>query len=99
MLSECDGFEWDQGNSTKNWKKHEVSQSECEQAFFNSPVTLFPSSNTDYDESRLVLLSKSNKGRLLTIIFTIRNTKIRVISARDMSRKERSIYEKENSKL
>ncbi len=46
MLSKCDGFEWDQGNSTKNWEKHGVSQSECEQAFFNSPVAIFPSSNT-----------------------------------------------------
>ncbi|NQU63235.1 MAG: BrnT family toxin [SAR324 cluster bacterium] len=98
MLSKCDGFEWDQGNSTKNWEKHGVSQSECEQAFFNSPVAILPSS-TGSGESRLVLLSKSNKGCLLTIIFTIRKTKIRVISARGMSKKERSIYDKENSKF
>ena len=99
MFLDCDGFDWDRGNSTKNWKKHRVTKSECEQAFFNKPVVPYPSKNTTYDESRFVLLSKTDQYRLLTIVFIIRSKKIRVISARGMSRKERGIYDKENSAI
>ena len=98
MLFECECFEWDEGNSLKYWEKHKISMGECEQCFFNSPMILLPPSSDGVDTIRYALLSKSDQDCLLTIVFVVRHKKIRVISARDMSRKERKLYDKENSK-
>ncbi len=87
------GFEWDEGNRTKNWEKHRVSQAECEQVFFNEPLLLFPDVRHSQHEPRYYVLGHTNAGRYLFVVFTIRGTLIRVISARDMSRKERKVYE------
>ena len=94
-----DGFDWDEGNSTKNWDKHQVTKSECEEAFFNRPIVLLESHQMDLKEPRYVLLSQSNQNRLLTIVFTKRLTKVRVISARDMSKKERRLYVETHSQI
>lgn len=99
-LKHCEAFEWDNGNSAKNWAKHKVKSIESEQAFFNHPlVVLFDSKHSDREE-RYLLLGQTNHGRLLTVIFTLRGKGklIRVISARDMSKKERKAYEKKNKK-
>lgn len=94
VLKECVGFDWDDGNQDKNWQNHQVSKIEAEQVFFNDPLLIFDSTNLE--ERRFLSLGKTNKRRLLAILFTIReNNLIRVISARAMSRKERNTYVKE----
>jgi len=91
------GFDWDDGNRQKNWEKHRVSSGECEEVFFNLPLFLQDDSEHSQREPRFYVLGHSNAGRLLFIAFTVRKDKIRVISTRDMSRKERAFYEQENS--
>ncbi len=93
FLLECTGFEWDDGNRDKNWIKHKVSNSECEQIFFNQPLIVhFDVKHSDM-EDRFYALGHTDLNRKLFVVFTIRNKKIRIISARDMSKKERKIYE------
>lgn len=96
-LSSVDGFEWDDGNQTKNWDKHQVTTIECEEIFFNLPLLLADDAKHAQDEKRHFVLGQTNAGRRLFISFTIRKKKIRVISACDMSRKERQAYAKTNS--
>ncbi len=93
ILQECTGFEWGAGNKNKNWIKHRVSNSECEQIFFNHPLIVYVDSKHSNFEERYYALGITDLGRKLFVVFTIRNRKIRIIPARDMSRKERRIYE------
>lgn len=94
-LGEIVGFDWDSGNSRKSAKKHDVSQSEAEQLFFNVPLLLLSDSKHSQKETRYHALGKTDTARQLHVTFTLRSvgTLIRVISARDMHRKERAIYE------
>ena len=92
-LSGCTGFQWDAGNADKNWELHQVSQAEGEQIFFNRPVLVAPEEHHSQKEPRYAALGQTNAGRRLAVIFTIRGTLARVISARDMSRRERRIHE------
>ena len=93
-LSLIFGFDWDDGNARKN-EKHGVTQSEAEEVFFSQPLLLLEDARHGGQESRFHALGKTHEGRTLHIAFTLRadGTLIRVISARDMHRKERSIYE------
>ena len=91
-LAQLDGFEWDDGNARKN-EKHEVTAAEAEQVFFNQPLLLLEDLKHSQTEPRHHALGVTHTGRQLHITFTVRRSKIRVISARDMHRKERSIYE------
>ena len=93
MINECKGFDWDEGNILKNWEKHGVSASECEQIFFNFPLIAYPDEKHSLMETRFYALGHADARRYLFIVFTIRKDLIRVISARDMNRKERRIYE------
>ena len=96
----CDGFEWDEGNSDKNWINHRVSIFECEQIFFNQPLVAAADAAHSRDEQRFYVLGQTDGGRPLYVAFAIRDRRIRVISARDMNRKERKVYghaEKGNS--
>ena len=88
------GFDWDDGNARKN-EKHGVSTAEAEQVFFNSPLLVVADTKHSEREPRLHALGRTDEGRALHISFTLRGEgrRIRVISARDMHRKERSIYE------
>lgn len=88
-----EGFEWDEGNLLKNWEKHGVSASECEQAFFNSPMIAGLDEQHSDREPRYYSLGITDTGRRLFMSFTVRNKLIRVISARDMSRKERKVFD------
>jgi len=100
ILFQCTGFEWDEHNSDKNWIKHRVSLSECEQIFFNHPLVLTEDVKHSRKEKRFYVLGHTNEHRLLFVVFTIRDHQIRVISARDMSRREREVYlshEEENT--
>ena len=96
-LEAISGFDWDEGNRNKNWQKHNVSASECEEVFFNLPMLLEPDPDHSQMEPRYFVLGQTDSGRYLFIAFTMRSDKIRVISARDMSRKEAEVYEKTNS--
>lgn len=87
-------FEWDKGNIDKNLKKHDVSNQETEEVFFNKPIVFSEDKKHSTIEKRYMLWGKTNTNRKLTIFFTIRNNRIRVISARDMHKKERGEYEK-----
>ena len=96
-LSQLFGFDWDENNRDKNWEKHEVLASECEEVFFNLPLLLHSDDAHSQKEPRYYVLGHTIAGRRLFIAFTVREYKIRVISARDMSKKERKIYEQANS--
>lgn len=93
-VSACTGFDWDAGNIDKNWEGHRVSAAECEQVFFQRPVLIAADPRHSRDEPRFAALGQTADGKLLTIVFTIRGTSIRVISARPMSRRERRVYER-----
>ncbi len=93
-LAACTGFDWDEGNVDKSWERHGVTAAECEQVFFQRPILIAPDPQHSQDEVRFAALGKTVLDRRLTIVFTIRDTSIRVISARDMSRRERRAYER-----
>ncbi len=92
LLENCEGFEWDQGNSTKNWDKHNVSRGECEQIFFNKPLIVKRNNKHSTFENEYYALGKTDLNRLLFIAFTVHYKKIHVISARDMSKVETERY-------
>ncbi len=94
ILENCTGFEWDHGNITKNWDKHDVSNVECEQIFFNKPLIVKRDTKHSILENRYYALGKTNMNRLLFLVFTVRNNKIRVISAREMTIAEIERYQK-----
>ena len=87
-------FDWDKGNLNKNWKKRKITNEETEQIFFNEPLKVFEDLKHSKTEKRLVAYGKTDENRLLTVIFTLRQGKVRVISARNQSKKERRSYEK-----
>lgn len=95
MLRGIGGFDWDEGNRDKNEIKHGVTDIECEEVFFNRPLVLAKDPRHSAAEPRYVALGQTHGKRLLFVAFAIRDQMIRVISARPMSRKERSIHEEE----
>ena len=102
IFSQTKGFEWDEGNIAKNYKKHRVAYFECEQIFFNEPLIVKPDKIHSTSEERYFALGKTDEKRFLFVVFTIRDNKIRVVSARDMNKKERRCYHersKEDSKV
>jgi uncharacterized DUF497 family protein len=94
-LDHITGFDWDDGNSRKSADKHDVSQAEAESVFFNDPLIVVEDTKHSEREQRFHALGKTTQNRLLHITFTLRQnrTMVRVISARDMHRKERNAYE------
>ena len=94
-LEQIVGFDWDDGNSRKNADKHDVSQAEAESIFFGDPLIIVDDSKHSTEERRFHALGRTVQGRALHVTFTLRKneTLIRVISARDMNRKERQLYE------
>jgi uncharacterized DUF497 family protein len=92
IFADCIGFDWDEGNSDKNWILHQVSKNVCEQVFFNAPIIVGDVTFHSQSEKRWFLLGKTDIKRQLFIVFIIRDRLIRVISARDASKKDRRIY-------
>ncbi len=92
LFNSCTGFQWDYGNIDKNWLKHKVSNNECEQIFFNEPLLIADDKKHSDIELRWFALGKTDLNRCLFVVFTIREGLIRIISARDMHKKEREIY-------
>jgi uncharacterized DUF497 family protein len=95
LLKGIQGFEWDEGNSGKNEQKHGITDREAEEIFFNDSL-IIGRSPKGQPEVRYAALGQTYGSRLLAVVFTIRSKRIRVISARLMSRKERKLYEEES---
>lgn len=93
-LGDVVGFAWDEGNILKNWEKHKVRHTEAEEVFENKPRFVFPDTKHSKVELRYGILGVTNEKRLLSVTFTLRNNRVIVVSARDMSRRERKFYEK-----
>jgi uncharacterized DUF497 family protein len=87
------GFQWDQGNIDKNLIKHDIENWECEQVFFNRPLLVLDDPKHSISEKRWAAFGKTDVDRLLIVIFTKRDNLIRVISAREMNKKERKFYD------
>ena len=87
------GFQWDQGNIDKNLTKHDVTNWECEQVFFNRPLLVLDDPKHSASEKRWAAFGKTDAERFLVVIFTKRKHLVRIISARDMNRRERKFYD------
>ena len=88
-------FDWDQWNIQKNEVKHGISPLEAESTFYDAKLKIFDDvKHSTSKEKRWICFGKSAYNQVLMIAFTKRNKKIRIISARQASRKERKVYEK-----
>ena len=92
-LDSATGFDWDEANVEKNWERHRVAFWEAEELFFNEPLLVRLDAAHSGRERRHVALGHTDAGRHLFIAFTVRRHLVRVISARDMTRKEIKIYD------
>jgi uncharacterized DUF497 family protein len=92
-LTALEGFDWDAGNSRKSLDKHGVSQAEAEQVFLNDPLVVEDQKHSAA-EPRFHAYGTTDDGRRLHVTFTVRGNGVlvRVISARDMNRKERALH-------
>lgn len=86
------GFDWDEGNKGKNFQKYQISNSECEQIFFNEPLVVLDDPKHSQKERRYAAFGFTDDDKKLTLVFTMRSNLIRVISARSMNKKERAFY-------
>lgn len=91
-LQKTTGFDWNEGNIDKNWYRHQVTDRECEEIFFNLPLVVATDTKHLQIESRYYALGRSDTDRWLFVAFSVRNDLIRVISARDMNQKESQKY-------
>ena len=89
------GFEWDKWNRRKNLLKHKVTDEECEEVFFDQNKKILKDTLHSGKEERRILIGQTKKQRLMFLVFTIRKNLIRIISARDLNRKEYKLYENE----
>lgn len=94
VLPDVIAFEWDGGNLRKNRLKHRVEPRECEEIFFNKPLLIDEDAAHSRVERRMRALGQTHRQRRLFVAFTVRGEKIRIVSARDQSRKERAVYKK-----
>ncbi|MBI2100927.1 MAG: BrnT family toxin [Candidatus Vogelbacteria bacterium] len=95
-LDQLQTFDWDQGNQNKNFIKHQVTDEECEEVFFDPQKRVARDEIHSDQESRYLLLGETKRERLLFVVFAIRGEKIRIISARDLNKRERNLYEETN---
>jgi hypothetical protein len=93
QLLACTGFQWDESNIEKNRINDNVRWTECEEVFFNEPLMVESDEKHSDAEPRFYVLGRTDEARLLFVSLTIRDKLIRIISARDMSRRERKVYE------
>jgi hypothetical protein len=93
-LAACTGFDWDEANIAKNWERHRVTPEEAEDVFFHDPFVLRSDAGHSKRERRYWALGKTAQERKLFVAFTIRGKLIRVISVRDMSRRENEEYQR-----
>ena len=88
-------FQWDKGNIGKSLKKHKVEDKEAEEPFFDKDHKRFKDRLHSKGEERYRIVGQTKKGRLLFVVYTMRGRGIRIISARDINKKEVKLYEKE----
>jgi uncharacterized DUF497 family protein len=93
IFEQFSGFQWDKGNKDNNLIRHNVENWECEQALFNRPLLVLDDPKHSVSENRWAAFGKTDGDRFLIVIFTKRADLIRVISARDMNRRERDFYD------
>jgi uncharacterized DUF497 family protein len=93
-LADCIGFDWDDANAIKNWERHRVTPEEAEDIFFHDPFVVRSDASHSRSEKRYLALGQTAQGRRLFVAFTIRRKLIRVISLRDMSKREIEEYER-----
>lgn len=86
-------FEWDRGNKHKNFLKHNVTGEEAEEIFFDPHKRIVKADLMVKEERRYLLIGKTKFGRSLFVVFTFRTNRVRIISARDLNRKEKKWYE------
>lgn len=89
LFKQIEDFDWDSWNQVKNVVKHNVENKECEDVFFNKPRLFDFDEKHSLVEKRYKVLGVTDSDRYLMIVLTIRNNKIRIISARDQSKKEK----------
>jgi uncharacterized DUF497 family protein len=92
IISNCKGFEWNEGNSNKNWHLHRVTDGECEDIFFNLPLIVAADAKHSNREKRFYALGRTENNRWLFVAFTVRENLIRVVPARDMTGREQRKY-------
>lgn len=95
-LSEITGFEWDKGNIVKSYQKHGIRPKESEDVFLDENLLLVDDVEHSQKEERFIAVGKSAQSKVLFIAFTVRKTKIRIISARLANKKEREQYEEKS---
>lgn len=98
IFSGLEGFEWDAGNSDNNWRRHQVRQPEAEQVLLSRPLVVVADIGHSQRQPRFIALGRTEAGRGLAVVFTIRGKRVRVISARLMSKAERKAYGQEQAK-
>ena len=91
-LGECIGFDWDESNTVKNWERHRVTPEEAEDVFFQEPLVVRSDASHSSSEKRYRAIGRTSRGRLLFVAYTVKRKLIRVISARDMNRREVQEY-------
>lgn len=92
IVDDCEGFDWDDGNSNKNWRKHHITDAECEEAFLNVPILVRADEKYKLGELRHFALGRTDRDRHLFVAFTVRQNRLIVISARDMTKSEERKY-------
>ncbi len=95
IFEQFSGFHWDRGNINKNLIKHNVENWECEQVFFNRPLLVLDDTKHSVLEKRWAAFGKTDTDRFLVVIFTKRGNLIRIISAREMNKREGIFYDEE----
>jgi uncharacterized DUF497 family protein len=93
-IGECIGFDWDESNTVKNWERHKVTPEEAEDVFFHEPLVVRSDVGHSSREKRYRAVGRTSRGRLLFVAYTIRRKLIRVISVRDMNRREAEEYKR-----
>ncbi len=87
------GFDWDDGNVYKNEKKHGFNYKLIEEVFFNEPLLIVEDFQHSDNECRCAAFGQDDKSNKVMVVFTARDKLIRVISAREMTKKEKVFYE------
>lgn len=97
-LSKLTGFEWDEGNLDKSYKKHGIRPREGEEVFLDKDVQIEKDIKHQEKEERYIAIGKTHEEKILFVVFTMRNNRIRIISGRTSNKKERRLYEEESIK-
>lgn len=93
-LGRIKDFEWDKGNIDKSFEKHGITPNQSEEIFLDENLKVIKDIRHSQDEKRFIAIGRTFENKILFVIFTFRDKKIRIISARKANKKERRKYEK-----